>query len=232
VRGYFFTGLAVLAPLFITCWMLIKIFSYLDSKSRGFVTRLFDLVFIGRSASTLEPGDVTPESFIPYGASVLLTLCFIVLVGMVARSFIVGRIIHFFENLLLRVPVASRIYSAAKQIVGAFIGSDKTVFENVVMIEYPKNDCYCLGFLTSPDKVQFASQREMPGLLCVFIPTTPNPTSGFLLLLPEEKVRILGISVEDGLKMIISGGVVLPPAVSCIGSSLKVRPEIKEEEAT
>ena len=102
---------------------------------------------------------------------------------------------------------------ASKQIVSAFVGQDKTIFEKAVLIEYPRKGLYCMGFLTYPDRISFPEHRRIPQTRCVFIPTTPNPTSGFLLLIPEEEMFVLNMSVEDALKMIISVGVVIPEMV-------------------
>ncbi|HNT34614.1 MAG TPA: DUF502 domain-containing protein [bacterium] len=199
LRGHFFAGLVALAPLFITVWMLLTIFNYLDARIRGYFMELFNL------------------QVPPYGAGVLVTFLGIVFVGMVARNFIGGRILQFFEGILLKVPVANRLYGAVKQIIGAFVGRDKTVFEKVVLVQYPRQGCYCLGFLTYPEQIRFRGHDNLPELLCIFVPTTPNPTSGMLLLFPEEQVQILSINIEDGLKMIISGGVVLPESVAPCG---------------
>lgn len=202
LRGHFIAGLAVLAPLFITSWVVVTIFNYMDARIRDYFKQLLDL------------------QVPPYGAGVLVTFVGIIFVGMLARNIIGGRIIRFFESLLLRVPVANRLYGALKQIVGAFVGRDKTIFEKVVMIEYPRRECYSLGFLTYPEKIQFGDHYSLPDMICVFLPTTPNPTSGLFLMLPEKDVKFLSMSVEDGLKMIISGGVVLPESVSGQGKPI------------
>jgi len=195
LRGYFVAGLAVLAPLFITAWVLVTIFNYLDANIREFFQARYEL------------------KVPPYGAGVLVTIIILVFVGMAARNFIGGKVLRIFESLLLRVPVASKLYGASKQIVHAFVGKDKTVFRKVVLIQYPRDNSYCMGFLTYPDQVRVTDEPGIPKLSCVFIPTTPNPTSGFLLLLPEEEITELDMSVEDALKMTISGGVVLPRIV-------------------
>ena len=195
LRGHFLTGLAVLAPLFITGWMLLSIFNFLDSRIRGYFEDLFQL------------------EIPPYGLGVCVTLLAVLFVGVAARNFVGGRILSFFESLLLRVPVANRLYRAMKQIVSAFVGQDKTVFEKAVLLEYPRKGLYCMGFLTYPDKISFPEHSSLPKMRCIFIPTTPNPTSGFLLLVPENELFVLNMTVEDALKMIISGGVVLPEVV-------------------
>lgn len=192
---HFIAGLVVLIPLFLTVWILFKMFNFLDERIRQYLIERFAL------------------DFPPYGAGFLVTVTAVIFVGMAARNFIGGAIINFFEKMLLRVPVANRIYMALKQIVSAFVGKDKTIFEKVVLIEYPRKGTYCMGFLTYPDQVHFTDHPEIPNLHCIFIPTTPNPTSGFLLLVPKEGVAFLDMTVEDGLKMIISGGVVLPDTV-------------------
>ena len=133
----------------------------------------------------------------------------ITLLGYGSR-FVLGRIIlGGLERLFNRVPFINTVYRTVKQIVDTFGQQKKAVFQEVVLIEYPRKRCYDLGFLTSTAKGETqASTAEQ--IVNVFVPTTPNPTSGFLLMLPEEDVKRLQMSIADGMKLIISGGAVVP----------------------
>ena len=124
--------------------------------------------------------------------------------------FVLGRIILVgLERLLDRVPFINTVYRTVKQIVDTFGKQEKAVFQEVVLIEYPRKRCYVLGFLTSTAMGE-TQPRTDEHIVTVFVPTTPNPTSGFLLMLPEEDVRRLQMNIADGMKLIISGGAVVP----------------------
>lgn len=141
--------------------------------------------------------------------ALVLAVLLIVLVGLLARNYFGKRIIQWVDSALLRVPLLNKIYSATKQVNDAFSSSNKTAFRTVVLVEFPKEGVYSIGFVTNePDpEVQAKLQGK---IVCVFVPATPNPTSGFLLMVPEEKVLKLEMSVADGIKYIISLGSILP----------------------
>ena len=141
--------------------------------------------------------------------SVLVVLLLITLLGYSSRIFIGRFILNSMERLLDRVPFISTVYRSVKQIVQTFSQQKKAVFQEVVLIEYPRKRCYVLGFLTSTAK---GETQDVTGehIVNVFVPTTPNPTSGFLLMLPEDDITRLEMSIPDGMKLIISGGAVVP----------------------
>ena len=141
--------------------------------------------------------------------SVLVVLLLITLLGYSSRIFIGRFILNSMERLLDRVPFISTVYRSVKQIVQTFSQQKKAVFQEVVLIEYPRKHCYVLGFLTSTAK---GETQDVTGehIVNVFVPTTPNPTSGFLLMLPEDDIKRLNMSIADGMKLIISGGAVVP----------------------
>jgi uncharacterized membrane protein len=128
---------------------------------------------------------------------------------MMAKSLFGRQVILFTERIFSRIPIARGIYSTVKQITNAF-GHDPSSFKRVVMVEYPRKGLYTLGFYTGESNGEIQG-RAGKKVLNIFLPTTPNPTSGWLVLIPEEDVIFLDTSVEDGLKYIISGGVVVPP---------------------
>jgi len=138
-----------------------------------------------------------------------LMLGLTVAIGALARNFLGRHIVHLGETVLEKIPIVNRVYIAFKQISRAFWGQNKTVFSRVVLLEYPRRGLYTLGFVTSPGKGEVKARTEEK-LLNVFLPTTPNPTSGWFVMVPEEHAVLLDMKVEDALKMIISGGAVVP----------------------
>ncbi len=189
IRRWFIAGILALLPLGITAWVLVKVFVAVESSVAPLVARWvgYDLPGLGFAVTTL----------------------FVVLVGAFASNFIGRTIIHRFEEFFAKVPLISRIYSAVKQIGDGVIGSRKNLFERVVMFEYPRRGSWAIGFVTSVHHGPL-EVRTGQGFFHVFVPTTPNPTSGFLLFLPADDLLELDISVEDGLKLVISGGAVTP----------------------
>lgn len=189
LKKYFVTGLIVLLPIGATIYILTWLFKLADSFTASLVT-----LFLRRS--------------IP-GLGLLLTVSIILLVGFLATNILGRSIINFSHQILSRIPVVNSIYITVKQIVDAFLHKDKQAFQRVVMIEYPRKGIYGLGFVTgvAEGEVQLKTEQRV---LNIFVPTTPNPTSGFLLLVPESDVIPLEMTVEEGIKMIISGGVITP----------------------
>lgn len=133
----------------------------------------------------------------------------IVLIGILARNFLGRRVLRIGETLLTRIPIVSRVYIALKQISQAFWGQNKTVFTGVVLLEYPRKGLFTIGFVTSPGRGEVKAKSDEK-LLNVFLPTTPNPTSGWFVMVPEKHAVPLDMKVEDALKMVISGGAVVP----------------------
>jgi uncharacterized membrane protein len=190
-RRYFLTGILAILPLGITAWVLYKLFVTVDSTVSPWIARWtgYEIPGIGFAATVVA----------------------LFLVGVFASNIIGRTIIHRFEAFFAKVPLFSRIYIAVKQIGEGVIGSRKNLFRRVVMFEYPRLGSWAIGFVTSEHKGDLAA-RTGKKIAHVFVPTTPNPTSGFLLFLPEEDLIDLDMKVEDGLKLVISGGAVYPPA--------------------
>ena len=138
-----------------------------------------------------------------------LVIFLVSIVGLLARYYMGKKLIESVDTSLLRVPLLNKIYGATKQVNDAFISGDKTSFKTVVLIEFPRAGTYSVGFLTSEQRgeIQMKTRERVVG---VFIPTTPNPTSGFLILVPESQVTRLEMSVADGIKFIISLGAISP----------------------
>lgn len=199
-RNAFLTGLLIFLPLGTTIFVL----NFLLDLFKDPVTKL-----------AFELG-LSEESFF-FGMETLLAALGLVLgiLGLTLLGFLSNYVLGKFfisttERFLDKVPFLSTVYRSVKQIVETFGRENRAVFKAVVLIEYPRKDCWVLGFLTgdaSSDTENVAGRK----LSNVFVPTTPNPTSGFLLLLPRDEVHYLDMSVGDGMKMLISGGAVVPP---------------------
>ena len=200
-RSCFLTGLAVTFPALLTLaavkWFL------------GTISGITDLLlfFLPRSLTNADDGK-GPMHW--YWSLVALALAVVLIstVGVLARYYIGKKIIDWTDRVMMRVPLMNKIYGAIKQVNDAFAGN-KHSFKTVVMVEFPREGIHSIGFLTSEqrDEVQ---QKTPEKVVCVFIPTTPNPTSGFLILVPEEKVTKLDMSVTDAIKYIVSLGSVSP----------------------
>ncbi len=130
-------------------------------------------------------------------------------IGWGAKILVINRVFSLGERILLKVPIMGRIYNASKQIFSTMLGHGKTIFKQVVLLEYPRKGIYTLGFTTGVTKGEL---KDVTGTasINVFVPTTPNPTSGYFLVVPRESIQFLKMSVEDGMKLIISGGSVGP----------------------
>jgi uncharacterized membrane protein len=197
LRAYFFAGVLITAPVSITAYLAWLFISTID-----------------REVKALVPAAYWPEQFLPVGIpgiGVMVALVGLTLIGMFTAG-IVGRAVNrLFDALLTRMPVVNGVYGALKQILETVLAKKSQAFREVVLIEYPRAGMHTLAFVTG----QAASQvGDVLGggaeILSVFVPTTPNPTSGFLLFLPRSETITLPMSVDEGLKYIVSTGIVLP----------------------
>jgi len=199
LKKVFFAGILVSLPLAFTLFLLKFLFVYIDNL----LSPLFTEILIGM-------GYTIDSSFRIPGLGIVGIIVVIFLIGLFTRNIIGKTFIRLYEAVLVRIPILKNIYVGAKQVIETFGNSMGGSFNKVVMIEYPRKDVYALAFITSEAKgevVRHAGQE----MVNVFLPTTPNPTSGFFLLIPKEEIIELEMSVEDGVKMIISGGLVTPP---------------------
>jgi uncharacterized membrane protein len=201
-RANFLTGLAVTLPAIISIAAVLWLFRTVSN-----ITDLL-LFFLPREITHQNAG---AGSTIWYWSlfAFLLAIALISGIGLLARYYIGKRLIAWADGLMMQVPLLNKIYGAIKQVNDAFTTGKKSSFKTVVLVEFPREGTYSIGFLTSEqhDEVQ---KKTNENVVCVFIPTTPNPTSGFLILVPAQKVIRLEMSVADGIKFIISLGSLSP----------------------
>lgn len=190
----FLTGLLILAPVALTVFILVKLFQVMD----GIFAPLVDQAI----------GYFIPDFHLP-GLGLLMTLLVVLLLGWLSTNVMGRKILQIGEGLIRRIPVAKSVYSATKGVLETISHEKAEAFKRVVLIEYPKANIYALAFVTGG--ARWGMVREsMDDLLLVFVPTTPNPTSGFLLLVPRQEAVELPITVEEGIRMVISGGILVP----------------------
>ena len=201
-RANFFAGLAVILPTVISIAILLWLF--------GSVARITDLLLFFVPTRITHQGDGTgPMHWYWSLVALFVAIILISAIGRLARHYVGQRLIDLVDTVMLRVPLLNKVYSTIKQVNGAFSSGKKSSFKTVVMIQFPGPGMYSLGFLTNEqhDEVQAKTGRDV---VCVFVPTTPNPTSGFLVLVPVENVTRLDMSVAEGIKYIISLGSISP----------------------
>ena len=197
MRANFLTGLVVIAPVGLTIWLLWTLIGWVD----GVVLPLI-------------PYQLSPERYIGIdlrGIGVIVFLIFTIIVGWIAKGLIGRSLVRFAESLVERIPVVRSIYSGVKQIAETVFAQSERSFETACLIEYPRKGIWAIGFISTTAKGEVARKACVSGdLISVFVPTTPNPTSGFLLFFPQEDVMVLDMSVEDAAKLVISAGLVYP----------------------
>lgn len=197
---YFLSGILVAAPIGLTVYIVWIVVTTIDTKAKEILPATY---FLGRYL----PGDISGMG-IP-GIGIITAFLFFTLIGFITAGFFGRFLVRVGENLLARMPFVRGIYSAVKQIVEAVFKRDKNSFREVVLLEYPRKGIWSIGFVTGVTKgeVQNVTTDQVVN---VFIPTTPNPTSGFLLFVPRLELTTLTMTIEEGLKMVVSGGIITP----------------------
>jgi len=195
LKNYFLTGLLVILPIFITVYIILSLIRAMDAI----------LKYI--------PAKYLPETYLQIhipGLGLILVVILVFVVGLLTRNFIGRKIVHLGENIVDRIPLVRVLYTGVKQLLEPLFLQKTNAFKRVALIEYPRRGVHVIGFVTGESKgeVQNKTSKNMMNL---FVPTTPNPTSGFYVLIPEDEVVYLNMSVEDAFKLIISGGIVSPP---------------------
>lgn len=191
------SGILVAAPLVLTLYVAWSAVTAIDSAMTNLLPARFSL-----------------DYYLPFhipGIGLLAATVVFILIGWLAAGFLGRLLLKIGERILDKTPIVRGLYSAIKQIFEAIFERDKTSFRQVVLLEYPRKGVWTLGFVTGSAKGE-VKEKVDEDILTVFIPTTPNPTSGFLLFVPKEDVTLLSMTVEQGIKMVVSAGIVTPPA--------------------
>ena len=201
IRGHFkatfISGLLVLVPLLVTLWVL------------GFIIQTMDNIFLPFVLKPFFPNDTLPSHY--YGLGAVFTVAIVVLVGAFARGLLAGRMVHFGEGLIARIPFVRSVYGSVKQLLATVLQTGHREFRRVALVPFPHPEVYSVGFVTgvASGEVQEKTQERV---INVFIPTTPNPTTGFFIMVPEEKMIPLEMTVEEAFRLIMSGGIATSPA--------------------
>lgn len=195
LRAYFFAGILITAPVSITIYLAWLFVTFVDSR-----------------VSLLLPTRFNPENYLPFavpGLGLLMVGGALIVIGALTAGYLGRLITRVLDGVLARMPVLRSIYRAVKQVFETVLANKSNAFRQAVLVEYPRRGIWTIGFLTGVTKgeVQTVTGEEV---INIFVPTTPNPTSGFLLFVPRADVIELAMSVEDALKMIVSGGIVTP----------------------
>lgn len=197
LRASFLTGLIVIAPIGLTIWLLWTLMGWVD----GFVL-------------PLVPARFNPEQYVGInlrGVGVIFFLLFTIVIGWIAKGLIGRSLLRWAESLVDRTPVVRSIYSGIKQIAETVFAQSERSFEKACLIEYPRKGIWAIGFISTNAKGEIS--RRIPvdeNLVSIFLPTTPNPTSGFLLFVPRSDVIELNMTIEESAKLVISAGLVYP----------------------
>lgn len=194
LRRYLVTGLIIWLPIIVT----VLVFRFLIN-------------LMDRTLFVLPP-DFRPEALIGFkipGLGAVLTILVLLITGILGANLFGRRILAFWESILNRIPLIRSVYSGAKQVAETVLSDGDTSFKRVFLVQYPRKGVWSLCFQTATDLAEIQGRTETE-VICVFVPTTPNPTSGFILFVPRDELVALDMSVDEGLRMIISLGVVVP----------------------
>ena len=196
LRAYFFAGILITAPISITFYLAWLFITFVDSRVTPWI-----------------PEKYNPTTYLPFGLpglGLVVVVVALTLIGMLTAGFFGRLIMRFYDGLLARMPVVRNVYSALKQIIETVLAQQSTAFRQAVLIEYPRRGLWAIAFITgrTEEEVQNLTDEEM---INIFLPTTPNPTSGFLLFVPKGDLIPLSMTVEEAIKMVISAGIVTPP---------------------
>lgn len=197
LRNYFLTGLIIVGPVGITLYVLWWFVTLIDAMVKPWL-----------------PARYLPETYLPFsipGMGLIFSITVLMVVGAFTANLFGRTLVNYGESLLGRMPVVRNVYRALKQIFETVLSQSSSSFQKVGLIEYPRKGLYAIVFISTTTKGEIATRvRDGNNLLSVFLPTTPNPTSGFLLFVPEKDIMILDMSVEEGAKLVISAGLVVP----------------------
>ena len=205
LRTYLVTGLLIWVPLVITLFILTLLVDFMDQTL------------------LLLPVNYRPEAVLGFripGLGAVLAAAVLLLTGLLVANIVGRKLIDFWESLLRRIPLVRSVYSASKSFAEMVLTNNAQSFKQVLLIEYPRKGIYSMCFQTAGvSSLGEIQERTGEDVICVFVPTTPNPTSGFIMFVPKKDVIILDMAVEDAVKMVVSLGVVVPPSPNTVRPS-------------
>ena len=197
LRTYFLTGIAVTAPIGITVYISIIFINFID-----------------RNVKNLVPATYNPDSYLPFnipGTGLIVAVLLLIIIGFFTASFFGKFFVKIGEKFINRLAVFRSIYNALKQVFQTVLGSSSKAFREVVLIQYPRKGIWAVAFITAQTSGEVLKKLKKKHVN-VFLPTTPNPTSGFMLIIPDKDLIKLNMNIEQGMKLVISGGIITPQA--------------------
>ncbi len=208
-RSNFLTGLVIVAPIVLTGYLIWTVVTFIDAKVVPLVPAIYNpTTYLGKD--------------IP-GFGVIIFLVFTAIIGALTKGIFGRQIVRTWENLIGRTPIVRSLYSGLKQIVETVLSQNTATFKNACLIEYPRKGLWVIGFITTEAKGEVQGKTR-DDLIAVFVPTTPNPTSGVFVYAPKPDVIYLDMSIEDAAKLVISAGLVIPPTLEEIEAGRKPVP--------
>tara|TARA_Y100001970_G_scaffold28848_1_gene35551 strand:+ start:755 stop:1381 length:627 start_codon:yes stop_codon:yes gene_type:complete len=199
-KKYIFTGIMSIIPIAITYWIIENLFIFFSKPGKFLIDQIYKI-------NLFKNYDFINNfyQYLAYFSGFILTIVFLYILGLVVSNVIGKRIYVFFENILNKIPIVNKIYNTTKKITNTFTKPNNQAFQKVVLLEYPKKDLWTLAMVTG----ECVNSKNIE-CYKLFVPTTPNPTSGYLIIIDKTKVKNSDISVEEGLSIIISGGMISP----------------------
>ncbi len=210
LRGSFLAGIVIVGPVVLTAYLAWAVITFIDQQIVPWVPEIYN----PRTYLNID---------IP-GFGVVVFLLFTTVVGYFTRNLFGRQIVKFGEGWVDRMPIIRSIYNALKQIAETILQQSNTSFKNACLIEYPRKGLWAIAFVSTDTKGEIMSKAKESQMMSVFLPTTPNPTSGFLLFVPKQDVVILDMTVEEAAKLVISAGLVTPPTKEEIAKGIAKRP--------
>ncbi|MEM9196685.1 MAG: DUF502 domain-containing protein [Pseudomonadota bacterium] len=204
IRVNFLTGLVIVAPVVLTAYLIWTVVTFIDAQVVPWVPKIYN-------PSTYL------DAYVP-GFGVVIFIFFTATVGALTKNLFGRQLVRLGESFVERMPIVRSIYNGLKQIVETILNQSSTSFKHAALIEYPRKGIWSICFVSTESKGEIPGKAGQPEMFSVFLPTTPNPTSGFLLFVPRKDVVILDMSVEEAAKLIISAGLVTPPTAAEIAA--------------
>ena len=196
IKSCFLTGILVSAPLAITIYIAVELIKFIDTKVNDMI-----------------PKEYNPATYLPYGIpglGILILFVSLIFIGWISSGFIGTAMLKGLNKMISRMPVVSGLYNALKQILETVIGGQNKAFREAVLVEYPRRDLWTIAFITGDVYSGISKSLKNKNMLSIYVPTTPNPTSGFLIFVNKKDIIPLDIRVDDAWKIIISTGIVTP----------------------